>query len=145
VRRGRAVLLFFSGLLCLAVLYAPLLIAGWATAIAIEALSSGEFSVGLSSLWVAAIYGMIWLLPVPAWFLIMRVHRTKSTDLMIHSKRNEEKRGTMSEEERASMRATAEASGMTRPGGSAPGGGYRGQFAILAEQVIDLLAERAVQ
>jgi hypothetical protein len=95
VRRGRAVLLFFSGLLCLAVLYAPLLIAGWETAIAIEALSSGQFSVGLSSLWVAAICGMIWLLPVSVWFLIMHVPRITGTGLMIHCKRNEEKRGTL--------------------------------------------------
>jgi hypothetical protein len=53
--------------------------------------------------------------------------------------------GDMSDEERASMRATAEASGMTRPGDSAPGGGFGGQLTILAEQVIDLLAERAVE
>lgn len=51
----------------------------------------------------------------------------------------------MSEEERAAMRATAEAGGMTRPGGGAPGGGSRGQLAILAEQVIELLAERAAK
>jgi hypothetical protein len=95
VRRGRPVLLFFSGLLCLAVLYAPLVIAGWATAIAIEALSSGQFSKGLSSLLVAAICGMIWLVPVPAWCLIMHVHRTKGTDLMIYCRRNEEKRGAL--------------------------------------------------
>lgn len=95
MRRARPVLLFFSGLLCLAALYAPLLIAGWATAIAIEALSSGQFSKGLSSLLVAAICGMIWLLPVPVWCLIMHVHRTKGTGLMVHCKRNEEKRGTL--------------------------------------------------
>lgn len=53
--------------------------------------------------------------------------------------------GDMSDEERASMRATAEASGMTRPGDSAPDGGFGGQLTILAKQVIDLLAERAVK
>jgi hypothetical protein len=95
VRRVRAVLLFLSGLLCLAVVYAPLLTGGWATAIAIEALSSGRFSKGLSSLWVAAICGAIWMLPVPAWCLIMHVHRPKGTDLMTHCKRNKEKRGTL--------------------------------------------------
>jgi hypothetical protein len=51
--------------------------------------------------------------------------------------------GDMSDEDRASMQATAEAGGMTRPGGGAPGGGFRGQLAILAEQVIGLLTERA--
>jgi hypothetical protein len=95
VRRGRAVLLFFSGLLCLAVLSAPLLTAGWATAIAIEALSSGQFSVGLSSLWVAAFCVLIWLLPVPIWWLVKLMHHTKGTGLMVHCKRNEEKRGTL--------------------------------------------------
>ena len=95
MRRGRPVLLFFSGLLCLAALYAPLLIAGWVTAIAIEALSSGQFSKGLSSLWVAAICGIIWLLPVPVWCLVKLVHRTKDTGLMVHCKRNQEKRGTL--------------------------------------------------
>jgi hypothetical protein len=50
----------------------------------------------------------------------------------------------MSEEDRASMRATAEAGGMTRPGGGAAGGRFGGQLAMLAEQVIELLTERAV-
>jgi hypothetical protein len=53
--------------------------------------------------------------------------------------------GNMSEEERESMRATAEAGGMTRPGGGAPGGGLVGQLAMLAEQVIELLTERAAE
>jgi hypothetical protein len=53
--------------------------------------------------------------------------------------------GEMSEEDRAAMRATAEASGMTFPGGSAAGGGGRmgrGQLALLAEPVVELLTER---
>ena len=46
----------------------------------------------------------------------------------------------LSEEERAAMRATAEASGMT-PGGRQASAGA-GQLAILAEPVIELLAQR---
>ncbi len=45
----------------------------------------------------------------------------------------------MSEEERASRRATAEASGTTF--GGRGGGASRGQIALLAEQVVDLLAQ----
>ena len=56
--------------------------------------------------------------------------------------------GNMSEEEREAMRATAEASGMTFPGAGAPGvgaGAGRGQLAVLAEQVVELLTERAAE
>ena len=95
MRRARPVLLFFCGLLDWVALYAPLLIAGWATAIAIEALSSGQFSLGLSSLLVAASCGMIWLLPIPAWYLVTLVQRTKGIGLIVHCKRNEEERGTL--------------------------------------------------
>jgi hypothetical protein len=49
--------------------------------------------------------------------------------------------GGMSEEERAAMRATAEASGMTFSGGGGRAG--RGQLALLAEQVVELLTARA--
>jgi hypothetical protein len=48
----------------------------------------------------------------------------------------------MSEEEREAMRATAEASGMAPPGGGR-GPGARGQLSMLAELVIELLTERA--
>ena len=74
VRRGRQALLFFSGLLCLAAVYVPLLLAGWATAMAIEALSRGQFHLSLSYLLAATICGMIWLLPIPVWCLVMLVH-----------------------------------------------------------------------
>lgn len=47
----------------------------------------------------------------------------------------------MSEEERAAMRSTAEASGMTF--GRGPGGAGRGQLALIAEQVVELLAQLA--
>jgi hypothetical protein len=50
--------------------------------------------------------------------------------------------GDMSEEQREAMRATAEASGVTFPGGGR-GAASRGQLAVLAEQVIDLLTARA--
>jgi hypothetical protein len=48
----------------------------------------------------------------------------------------------MSEEERASLRATAEAGGMTF---GRPGGGGRGQLSFIAEQVVELLNQLAVQ
>ncbi len=54
--------------------------------------------------------------------------------------------GNLSEEERESMRATAEAGGMTFPGGGGrggPGAFRQGQLVILAEQVVELLAELA--
>jgi hypothetical protein len=50
----------------------------------------------------------------------------------------------MSEEEREAMRATAEASGMGFPGGGR-GPGARGQLSMLAELVIELLSERAAE
>ena len=49
----------------------------------------------------------------------------------------------VSEEERASMRATAEAGGMTF--GGRGGGAGRGQIAFLAEQVVELLTQRAAE
>jgi hypothetical protein len=52
--------------------------------------------------------------------------------------------GEMSEEDRAAMRATAEASGMGFPGGGR-GPGARGQLSMLAELVIELLTERAAE
>jgi hypothetical protein len=48
----------------------------------------------------------------------------------------------MSEEERASIRATAEAGGMAF---GRPGGGGRGQLSLIAEQVVELLAQLAVE
>ena len=51
--------------------------------------------------------------------------------------------GNMSAEERESMRATAEASGMTFPGGG--GRADRGQLAVLAEQAVELLTARAAE
>jgi hypothetical protein len=50
----------------------------------------------------------------------------------------------MSEEERAAMRATAEASGMAFPGGGR-GFAARSQLSLLAELVIELLTERAAE
>ena len=52
--------------------------------------------------------------------------------------------GEMSEEDREAMRATAEASGMAFPGGGR-GLATRGQLALLAEQVVELLTERAAE
>ena len=46
----------------------------------------------------------------------------------------------MSEEERESMRATAEASGMTFGG---RGGARRGQLALIAEPLVELLTQLA--
>jgi hypothetical protein len=51
--------------------------------------------------------------------------------------------GTMSEEDRQALRATAEASGMTLPAGGGRGGAGRGQLAVLADQVVELLTGRA--
>ena len=51
--------------------------------------------------------------------------------------------GGVSEEERASKRATAEASGTTL--GGRGGGAGQGQIALLAEQVVDLLTQRAAE
>jgi hypothetical protein len=51
--------------------------------------------------------------------------------------------GEMSEADREAMRATAEASGMTIGGGRGLAG--RGQLALLAEQVVELLTERAAE
>jgi hypothetical protein len=48
----------------------------------------------------------------------------------------------MGEEERTSMRATAEASGMTF---DRQGGGGRGQLSLVAEQVVELLAQILVE
>ena len=50
--------------------------------------------------------------------------------------------GEMSEEQREAMRATAEASGMTFPG-AGRGAAGRGQLAVLAEQVVELLTQVA--
>jgi hypothetical protein len=51
--------------------------------------------------------------------------------------------GDVSEEERAAMRATAEASGMTI--GNRGGGAGRGQLNLLAQQVVDLLTRVAAE
>jgi hypothetical protein len=51
--------------------------------------------------------------------------------------------GELSEEDREAMRATAEASGMSF--GARPGGAGRGQLALLAEQVVELLTEHAAE
>jgi hypothetical protein len=49
----------------------------------------------------------------------------------------------MSEEDRAAMRATAEASGMTFPGGGARFGTGQGQVVLLAGPLVELLTQRA--
>jgi hypothetical protein len=51
--------------------------------------------------------------------------------------------GDMREEERAAMRATAEASGMTI--GNRGAGAGRGQLNLLAQQVVDLLTQIAAE
>jgi hypothetical protein len=53
--------------------------------------------------------------------------------------------GDMSDEERESMRATAEAGGMGFPQGSDRGGASRGQLSVLTDQVIELLTERSAE
>jgi len=53
--------------------------------------------------------------------------------------------GDVSEEERAAMRATAEAGGMIAGGGRGSAGAGGGQFAMMAQQVIDMLTARAAE
>ena len=52
---------------------------------------------------------------------------------------------SLSDEERAAMRATAEAGGMALGGGRGPVGAGSGELTLLAGQVVELLAARAAQ
>jgi formate hydrogenlyase subunit 3/multisubunit Na+/H+ antiporter MnhD subunit len=73
MRRRKQVLSFCCVLLCLAAIYVPLLIGGYALAIVMEALWNRQQNVAQSALLVAVICGIAWLLPISAWYLAQRL------------------------------------------------------------------------
>ncbi len=74
MRHRKRALVFFCALLCLVAVYVPLLIGGYALAVALEALWHGQETVVQSALPVAAICGIAWLSPVLAWYITVRLH-----------------------------------------------------------------------
>ena len=73
--RWRQVLLCACVLFCLAAIYVPLLVAGYAVSIAIEALWSGQLGLGVRAILIALVCGVLWLTPIPGWYLVRKVFR----------------------------------------------------------------------
>jgi membrane protein implicated in regulation of membrane protease activity len=77
IRHGR---LLLCALLFFVAIYAPLLLGGYATAIAIEMLWNGQESLTVQALLLAVLCGILWVLLVPSWYLARRVHRRRPDD-----------------------------------------------------------------
>jgi hypothetical protein len=61
--------------LCLAAIYVPLLVAGYAIALYVEAVWNGQTNLAQSAALVAGIGGILWISPIPVWYLVRQVRR----------------------------------------------------------------------
>jgi hypothetical protein len=77
MQRQKQVLACFCVLLCLAAIYVPLFVAGYAVAIAIQAVWNGQTDLAQSALLVTLICGILWISPIPAWHLAGAIRRRR--------------------------------------------------------------------
>ena len=75
MRCRKQILLFFCILCCLGAVYVPLLVAGYAIAISIEAVWNGHMNLGQSVVLAVMSCGIVWSSPILVWYVDRKARR----------------------------------------------------------------------